>query len=49
MMRAMRALVVYLILLGLLAVSIGVGVAASYWPHCCAALRWCTPGWPTGH
>jgi hypothetical protein len=45
----MRTLVVYLTLLGLLAVAIGAGIAASYWPHWCAALRWCAPGWPTAH
>jgi hypothetical protein len=39
----MRALVVYLILLGLLVVSSGIGVAAAYWPHWCAVLRWCAP------
>jgi hypothetical protein len=43
----MRALVVYLILLGLLVVSSGIGAAAAYWPHWCAALpalQWCAPG-----
>jgi hypothetical protein len=45
----MRTLAVYLILFVLLAVSIGLGVALSYWPHWCAVLRWCAPGWPTGH
>jgi len=45
----MRTLAVYLILFVLLAVSIGLGVALSYWPHWCAVLRWCAPGWPSGH
>jgi hypothetical protein len=42
----MRAVVVYLTLLLLLALSVGVGYLASDWPRVCAARQWCAAGWP---
>jgi hypothetical protein len=46
MMKSMRALVVYLTLLVLLALSIGAGVIASDWPHWCSRWHWCSTNWP---
>jgi hypothetical protein len=46
MMNAMRAVVVYLTLLLLLALSIGAGFIASDWPHWCARAHWCAQDWP---
>jgi len=46
MMNSMRALVVYLTLLVLLALSIGAGVIASDWPHWCSRWHWCSTNWP---
>lgn len=45
-MKQMRAVVVYLTLLLLLALSIGAGFIASDWPHWCARWHWCAPDWP---
>jgi len=42
----MRAVVVYLTLLLLLALSIGAGISASYWPHWCGRWHWCAQDWP---
>jgi hypothetical protein len=44
--EAMRAVVVYLTLLLLLALSIGAGFIASDWPHWCARAHWCAQDWP---
>jgi hypothetical protein len=41
----MRAVVVYLTLLLLLALSIGAGVIASDWPYWCARWHWCEADW----
>jgi hypothetical protein len=46
MMNPMRAVVVYLTLLLLLALSIGAGFIASDWPHWCAWAHWCAQDWP---
>jgi hypothetical protein len=46
MMTAMRAVVVYLTLLLLLALSLGAGIIASDWPHWCARMSLCAAGWP---
>jgi hypothetical protein len=46
MMGLMRAVVVYLTLLLLLALSLGAGFMASDWPRWCSRLSLCTPGWP---
>jgi hypothetical protein len=46
MMDPMRAVVVYLTLLLLLALSIGAGIIASDWPHWCARWHWCAQDWP---
>lgn len=45
-MAFMRAVVVYLTLLALLALSVGIGLVASDWPHWCARWHLCAPGWP---
>jgi hypothetical protein len=42
----MRAVVVYLTLLLLLALSIAAGYIASDWPRWCAGRHWCDEGWP---
>jgi hypothetical protein len=42
----MRAVVVYLTVLVLLALSVGLGYLASDWPHVCADHHWCGAGWP---
>lgn len=44
--QPMRAVVVYLTLLVLLALSAGIGYVASDWPHVCATHQWCAAGWP---
>jgi hypothetical protein len=49
MMNPMRAVVVYLTLLVLLALSIGAGIIASDWPHWCARAHWCAEDWPQRH
>jgi len=41
----MRAVVVYLTLLLLLALSIGAGLIASDWPYWCTRWHWCAPDW----
>jgi hypothetical protein len=37
----MRAVVVYVTLLLLLALSLGAGIIAADWPHRCAGWHWC--------
>jgi hypothetical protein len=37
----MRRLVVYIALVLLLALSLGAGWVAAYWPQWCLALGWC--------
>jgi hypothetical protein len=49
MIPRMRALVVYLTLLALLAISFGAGYIASDWPHWCARAHWCAADWPRRH
>jgi len=49
MIQRMRAVVVYLTLLVLLAISFGAGYIASDWPHWCAHAHWCAPGWLPPH
>jgi len=46
MMTVMRAVVVYLTVLLLLALSLGAGIIASDWPHWCARWHLCAAGWP---
>jgi len=45
----MRAVVVYLTLLLLLALSAAAGYLASDWPRVCAGRQWCAAGWPRHH
>jgi hypothetical protein len=45
----MRAVVVYLTVLLLLALSVAVGYLASDWPRVCADRHWCEQGWPRHH
>lgn len=42
----MRTLRVYLLLLLLLAFSLGAGFFAADWPTWCVRAHWCAPGWP---
>jgi hypothetical protein len=42
----MRTLRVYLLLLGLILVSLAAGFTAADWPAWCSRARWCAPGWP---
>jgi hypothetical protein len=45
----MRAVVVYLTLLILLALSIGAGYVAADWPYWCVRWHWCAEDWPLRH
>jgi hypothetical protein len=41
-----RTVRVYLLLLTLLAISLGAGLLAADWPALCTRAHWCEPGWP---
>jgi hypothetical protein len=42
----MRRFRVYAAVVAVVVVSIATGVIASDWPHWCARLAWCEPGFP---
>jgi hypothetical protein len=47
MIRGMRRpVILYLVMLTLIAISLGAGYIASDWPHWCSALHWCAADWP---